>query len=85
MASKITKEMSALKRGMGTKVGSAIMAFGSFFFGFLFSFYWGWLMNCILLLFVPFMILTGVMMGAALQSGQTESLKAYSQSAGYAE
>jgi len=85
MASKITKEMDALKRGMGPKVGSAIMALGSFFFGFAFSFYFGWLMNCILLAFVPLIIFTGVLMGAALQSGSTASLKAYAQSAGYAE
>lgn len=61
------------------------MACGAFVFGFAFSFYWGWLMNCILLAFVPLIIFTGVLMGAALNSGLTESLKAYSQSAGYAE
>ena len=85
MASKITKEIGALKKGMGTKVGNAIQAGASFFLGFAFSFYWGWLMNCILLAFVPVIIFAGVLMAAALQSGLTESLKAYSQSAGYAE
>lgn len=85
MASKITKEIGALKRGMGTKVGNAIMGLASFFFGFALSFYFGWLLNCIMLAFVPVIMVTGVLMGAALQSGLTESLKAYSQSAGYAE
>ena len=78
MASKITKEMAALRRGTGNKVGSATFALASFILGFGFSFYWGWLMNVILLAFVPVMIILGVMMGAALQSGLTESLKAYS-------
>lgn len=85
MASKIAKEMAALKKGTGSKVGSAVVAFASFTLGIGFSFYWGWLMNVILLGFVPVMVFLGVLMGAALQSGLTESLKAYSQSAGYAE
>jgi hypothetical protein len=78
MASKITKEMGALKKGTGVKVGSATYAIACFVLGFGFSFYWGWLMNVILLGFVPVMVVLGALMGAALQSGLTESLKAYS-------
>lgn len=85
MASKIAKEIAALKRGTGNKVGSALMAVTSFVFGIAFSFYWGWLMNVILLAFVPVIVFLGILMAAAMQSGLTESLKAYSQSAGYAE
>lgn len=85
MASKIAKEMAALRRGTGQKVGMTVQAMGSFFFGFAFSFFWGWLMNCILLAFVPVMVLCGVAMAAAMQSGLSEGMKAYSQSAGYAE
>lgn len=85
MASKIAKEIAAIKRGTGTKVGSAIMAIASFVLGIAFSFYWGWLMNVILLGFVPVIVVLGVLMAAALTSGLTEGLKAYSQSAGYAE
>ena len=85
IASKITKEIAAIKRGTGPKVGSAIMAISSFVCGLAFSFYWGWLMNVILLGFVPVIVGLGVLMAAALQSGLTEGLKAYSQSAGYAE
>ena len=78
MASKIAKEIAALKRGTGNKVGSAIMAIASFILGIAFSFYWGWLMNVILLGFVPVIIFLGMLMASALQSGLTESLKAYS-------
>ena len=85
MASKIAKEVAAIKRVTGSKVGSAIMAVASFVCGLGFSFYWGWLMNVILLGFVPVIMFLGVLMAAALSSGLTESLKAYSQSAGYAE
>lgn len=77
MASKIAKEMAALKKGTGNKVGSATFALASFVLGIAFSFYWGWLMNVILIGFVPVMIFLGVLMGAALTSGLQESLKAY--------
>jgi ABC-type multidrug transport system fused ATPase/permease subunit len=85
MASKITKEMAAIRRGSGAKFGQILFALSSFVMGIAFSFYWGWLMNLILLAFVPLIVFTGVLMSYALQSGLTESLKAYSQSAGYAE
>jgi ABC-type multidrug transport system fused ATPase/permease subunit len=66
MASKITKEMAALRRGSGAKFGQIVFAISSFVLGFGFSFYWGWLMNCILLAFVPLIVFTGVLMAAAM-------------------
>lgn len=85
MASRISKECSAIQRGLGEKVGNTITAVASFIFGFIFAFYWGWLLTCILLAGFPVIILTGVSLGASLQSGFVEAMKAYAQSAGYAE
>jgi hypothetical protein len=72
MASKIAKEMGAVRRGTGSKVGNFVMGISSFFLGFAFSFYWGWLMNCILLGFVPIIVVAGVLLAAAMQSGLSE-------------
>lgn len=69
MASKISKECSAIQRGIGEKVGSIVMNVGSFLFGFIFSFYWGVTFTLILLGLLPFMGLAGVMMGVTMGSG----------------
>jgi hypothetical protein len=65
MASKIAKEMGAFRRGTGSKVGNAVMGMASFFLGFAFSFYWGWLMNCILLAFVPVIMIAAAILMVA--------------------
>ena len=70
---------------MGEKVANTVMAFGGFVAAYGFAFYWGWLYSCILLVILPFAGLTGVCMGLALSSGKVEEMRAYAQSAGYAE
>jgi hypothetical protein len=42
MASKISKEMVVMKRGMGEKVASIFQAVFGFFLSLAFAFYWGW-------------------------------------------
>lgn len=66
MASKIAKEMTAMKKGLGSKVGNIGMGVFSFIFGIGFSFYWGWLMTLILMGFMPVMIVSGSLLGVAL-------------------
>lgn len=61
------------------------MSIFCFFFGFGFAFYWGWLLTLILLVALPALAMTGVGMAVAMQSGMIEQMRAYSQSAGYAE
>ena len=84
MASKISKECSSIQRGTGEKVGNMAMAVAGFFLGFAFAFYWGWLLTLILLATIPVMILSGIGMAASMAGGE-DALKAYAQSAGYAE
>lgn len=60
------------------------MSWAGFLFGFAFAFYWGWLLTLILLASLPVMILSGVGMALSM-GGSEEALKAYAQSAGYAE
>ena len=85
MASRISKECAAIERGIGDKVGSITYSMSSFVLGFVFAFYWGWLYACILLAVFPFAAASGAWMGAMFESGMVEQMKAYAQSAGYAE
>ena len=77
MASKISKEVSAIQRGTGEKVGSIVQAVSGLILGFVFAFYWGWLLAVILLGTLPFMIMTGLGMAAAQSVGGADLLKSY--------
>ena len=77
MASKISKECSAIQRGVGEKVGSIVMNVGAFLFGFVFAFYWGVTFTLILLALLPLMGLAGALMGVTLGAGLQEQMKAY--------
>ena len=85
MSSKISKECTAIQRGIGEKFGNIVMSISSFCLGYAFAFYWGWKFTLILLACLPVMIFSGTAMGMVSQGGIIEQLKAYSQSAGYAE
>lgn len=85
MASKINKEASACQRGTGEKIGTVAMSLSCFFLGFFVAFYFGWKLSLILLGALPFIAAAGIGWGVAMQSGTLEQMKAYAQSAGYAE
>lgn len=61
------------------------MGVASFFMGFAAAFYLGWFMTVLLLVIVPVLTVTGVMFTEVVQSSMKEQMKAYAQSAGYAE
>lgn len=85
MASKINKEAGAVRRGCSEKNGVVNMSIWMFILGFVAAFYRGWLFSLILLGGLPFIACVGILFGASMQSGQVQQMKAYSQSAGYAE
>jgi ATP-binding cassette subfamily B (MDR/TAP) protein 1 len=85
MAAKISKEISAIQRGNGQKVSSYITGIAGFVFGIGLSFYYGWKLTLILMGSMPILSIIGMMMGAAMVGGTAEEMKAYAQSAGYAE
>jgi len=72
MSARISKEVAAIQRGLGEKIGMVIMSIAAFFFGFGFAFYFGWLLTLILMASFPFMGLMGVGMAYSLQSGMIE-------------
>ena len=50
----------------------------SFFFGFAFAFYYGWLLTVILIGGIPLLILAGAGMAISMEGGFMEMMKAYS-------
>lgn len=85
MTSRISKECSAIQRGIGEKFGNIIMSISSFILGYGFAFYLGWILTLILLGGLPLMMGVGGVLGVVVQGGLLEQMKAYAQSAGYAE
>ena len=69
MAAKIAKEVSSIQKGMGEKIGMIVMSTASFFFGFAFAFYWGWLFTLIELAAMPAIMAVVGFMFAALAQG----------------
>jgi ABC-type multidrug transport system fused ATPase/permease subunit len=63
MASKISKEVQVIQRGIGEKPGTILMSGFGFIFGFIFAFYWGWVFTLILLAAFPFLVIVGMAMG----------------------
>lgn len=85
MASKINKEAAAVQRGTSEKVGNIVMSIAGFILGYAAAFWFGWILSLILLGGLPFVACSGIAFGASLESGTVEQMKAYAQSAGYAE
>ena len=85
MASKINKEAAAVRRGCNEKNGVVMMTATIFILGFVAAFYFGWKYSLILLGGLPFIAGVGVLWGVSMESGTVGQMKAYAQSAGYAE
>ena len=85
LSSRLSKECQSIQTALGEKMGQVQITFSMSFAGFFFAFFRGWWMSLILLFVFPVMfIMTGFLM-KAMKSGFSENLKAYGQSAGYAE
>jgi len=62
-----------------------VMAFGMCVSGLFFSFFKGWYFSLILLIYFPVMLIAAIGVGMSFSVGFSENMKAYGQSAGYAE
>ena len=85
MASKISKECSAVSRGIGEKVSHVIGGFLSIFIGFIAAFYFCYQYTLLLFAFMPFLMINMILMSLAFKKKAMEGMKFYAQSAGYAE
>lgn len=85
MASKISKETAAIQRGIGEKYGMLWSAIFNFLISFTIAFARSWKLTVALLLFMPVMACVGGLIGSVFAGNLKGQLKAYAQSAGYAE
>jgi len=85
MSANIARQIQAVQKGTGDKLGLIIYGFMGFFLGLVVAFWWGWLLACILMAILPFMGAVGAIFGSMQEVGIKDTMKAYSQSAGYAE
>ena len=85
MSSRLSKEAVSINRALGEKMGFIVWAFAMSISGFGFAIYRGWLLSLILLGAVPLLGGIGIYMTKAASTGYEVNMKAYSQSAGYAE
>ena len=85
MTAKISKEVGAIQRGNGDKIGLTVVSLVCFFSGFIVAFIWGWKLSLVLTASLPIMGVLGAVWGAAFEQGKTQEMRVYAQSAGYAE
>ena len=85
MSSRLSKEAVAVNRALGEKMGFIVLSFSMSISGFGFAIYKGWLLSLLLLCAIPILGGIGVYMSKVAASGYEVNMRAYSQSAGYAE
>lgn len=74
-----------IARGCGDKIGIVYGSLFQFFFGIVVAFIIGYEFALILLFFLPFIGILAKSYGSSIKTGMVEKMKAYTQSAGYAE
>lgn len=85
LSQRLGNECQSIQRAIGEKIGIIVMAFGMSISGLFFSFFKGWFFSAILFCYFPFMLGASFFIGMSMQRGFSANLKAYGQSAGYAE
>ena len=85
IASKISKECSAVQNGLGSKVGEIIGKSLGVFLSFTVAFIYCSEFTLLLIAFFPVLAFSAVYYGILMKKGMAEGMKKYAQSAGYAE
>lgn len=85
LSARLSKECQAIQRALGEKMGTIQLSFAMCISGLFFAFFRGWWFSLILLFVFPLLFLNTHLITVAMQSGFTQNLKSYGQSAGYAE
>lgn len=85
LSSRLSKECQTIQTALGEKMGQFQLTLGTSFAGFFFAFFRGWWMSLILLFVFPVIFIVMGFVMKSMKAGFTENLKAYGQSAGYAE
>lgn len=85
LSARLNKETAAMQKALGEKMGSIIMALSMMVAGLAFAFTKGWTFSFALLAAFPVLGMTTSLMTKVISKGSHETMKAYGQSAGYAD
>lgn len=85
LSARLSKETSAMQRALGEKMGTIILAYAMCVAGLTFAFTKGWSFSLVLLVVFPFLGITTGLMAKVMSAGSHANMKAYGQSAGYAD
>lgn len=85
LSARINKECLAIQKALGEKMGTIVMALCMTFAGLVFAFTKGWSYSLVVMAAFPFTMIATAMLSKVMQKGFKENMKAYGQSAGYAE
>lgn len=85
LSARLSKETNAMQKALGEKMGTIILAFAMTIAGLTFAFTRGWSFSLVLMACFPLLGLSTALMGKVLAQGSQETMKAYGQSAGYAD
>jgi ATP-binding cassette, subfamily B (MDR/TAP), member 1 len=85
LSARLSKETAAMQRALGEKMGTIILAYSMTVAGLAFAFTKGWSFSLVLLVVFPFLGVTTSLMSKVMSAGSQANMKAYGQSAGYAD
>jgi len=85
LSARLSKECQAIQRAIGEKFGGVLFAMFMSVSGLALAFTRGWLFSFILFGAFPIIVLATALIGKSIEAGTRDNLKAYGQSAGYAE
>jgi ATP-binding cassette subfamily B (MDR/TAP) protein 1 len=85
LSARLSKECQSMQKALGEKMGTIILAFAMTVAGLAFAFTKGWSFSLVLLAVFPFLGFTTSLMAKVMAQGSQETMKAYGQSAGYAD
>jgi len=85
LSARITKETLAINKAIGENIGLIIVSFGMTICGIIIGIINGWSLALALFAVGPVVGVTAMFFGKTMESRFSKALKAYGQSAGYAE
>lgn len=85
LSARLSKESAAMSKALGEKMGTIILAYSMTIAGLTFSLSKGWSYSLAVMAAFPFMMISTAFMGKVMAQGSQETMKAYGQSAGYAD
>lgn len=85
LSARLSKECASMQKALGEKMGTIILAYSMTLAGLAFALSKGWSYSLVVMASFPALMLSTAFMGKVISQGTQETMKAYGQSAGYAD